>query len=269
VVKGDYINAIVLSKSTIPITVHLDRAADASVSSRGTTNNNNIGPARNPHRVPEGRWRDRCCCLCCCWGGSSCSTCFRVSCLAYACLPLALGQVMTRMRVSMVGGRRIRSAPSSSSLYWSPFKILAVISVIFIVLNHVVVTTLGPFYAVEEARAFGDVFDRKTFTLVDDAPTWAVVICHLRYYSLVFYGFAILYLTCRTRGYVRETYRIPEGPCSLVPGCEDLCCSYLFPCCTVAQMLRHTADYDTYNAVCCSDTGLGARAPPTLPVHVV
>ena len=27
-------------------------------------------------------------------------------------------------------------------------------------------------------------------------------------------------------------------------------------CCTVAQMARHTADYETYAARCCSDTGL-------------
>lgn len=38
---------------------------------------------------------------------------------------------------------------------------------------------------------------------------------------------------------------------------------------TVAQMARHTADYRTYSADCCSETGLGERAPPTLDPALV
>ena len=37
---------------------------------------------------------------------------------------------------------------------------------------------------------------------------------------------------------------------------EDLGCATMCLPCTVAQMSRHTANYDAYEAVCCSKTGL-------------
>lgn len=70
-----------------------------------------------------------------------------------------------------------------------------------------------------------------------------------------------LYSLCRTRQHVREQYSIPEERCV---GCEDVCCSMFCTCCTLAQMSRHTGEYETYNASCITKTGLQADAPLTV-----
>ena len=62
------------------------------------------------------------------------------------------------------------------------------------------------------------------------------------------------------RAHVRSKYAIPESD-SCPTGCEDMCCSLVCPCFTVGQLLRHTTDYDTYEAKCCSSTGLPKHVP--------
>ena len=67
------------------------------------------------------------------------------------------------------------------------------------------------------------------------------------------------------RSHLRAKYSIPEGGIRCVPdGYEDCCCSLVCPCLTAAQMLHHTADYDTHPAQWCSETGLS----PTVPAIV-
>jgi hypothetical protein len=68
----------------------------------------------------------------------------------------------------------------------------------------------------------------------------------------------MLVLLIRARAYVRRLYSIPEQNCT---GCEDCCCSFWLPCCTALQIARHTADYDTHGASCCTETGLPLTAP--------
>jgi hypothetical protein len=63
----------------------------------------------------------------------------------------------------------------------------------------------------------------------------------------------IWFCVWRTRAFIRERYRIHPSCCN--PGCgplEDACCAFWFSSCVVAQMSRHTADYHTYQASCCS-----------------
>ena len=68
----------------------------------------------------------------------------------------------------------------------------------------------------------------------------------------------------RVRKNVRIKYSIPEsGTCA--PDWEDLCCSLLCTFCTLTQLLRHTADYDTYRALCCSANGLPTHVKLPLP----
>lgn len=62
-----------------------------------------------------------------------------------------------------------------------------------------------------------------------------------------------LHLIIRTRQSIRKAYEIPEGQ---LEGCEDLLVSVWCSCCTIGQMMRHTADYDTFRALWLSDTGL-------------
>jgi len=67
-------------------------------------------------------------------------------------------------------------------------------------------------------------------------------------------------LVAKTRAHIRSKYSIPEKDCR-GSGMEDCICALFCPCCTLAQMARHTADYENYASKCCSETGLGPNAP--------
>ena len=64
----------------------------------------------------------------------------------------------------------------------------------------------------------------------------------------------------RCSHFVRSKYAIPEND-SCPTGCEDGCCAFWCPCLTVAQMMRHTTEYDTYRAECFSSSGLPDHVP--------
>lgn len=66
----------------------------------------------------------------------------------------------------------------------------------------------------------------------------------------------------QTRRAVRRTYHIPEQSCD---GCEDLLVSVWCTPCSIAQMMHHTADYDTYRALWFSETGLPDHVTTELP----
>jgi Cys-rich protein (TIGR01571 family) len=75
--------------------------------------------------------------------------------------------------------------------------------------------------------------------------------------SAAFITFLVVTL-CQTRKNVRKQYGIPGRTC------EDLFCSLCCTCCTVAQIARHTGNYEIHPAVCCTETG----HPPTAPLSV-
>lgn len=63
----------------------------------------------------------------------------------------------------------------------------------------------------------------------------------------------LISLTKKVRESIRNKYQIPEENCA---GLEDcLCATFCMPC-AICQMGRHTADFDTYRATCCTKTGL-------------
>jgi Cys-rich protein (TIGR01571 family) len=70
--------------------------------------------------------------------------------------------------------------------------------------------------------------------------------------NVVMYGF-IVFVAQSTRSSLREKFLIREERCNDL---EDICCATMCLPCTVSQMSRHTANYDDYEAVCCSKTGL-------------
>jgi Cys-rich protein (TIGR01571 family) len=74
----------------------------------------------------------------------------------------------------------------------------------------------------------------------------------------IMFGIYLVVMIIRTRSLIREKYSIREENCV---GCEDCCCAVFCNCCVVAQMARHTADYDTYPAACCTKTGLPSHVP--------
>ena len=79
-------------------------------------------------------------------------------------------------------------------------------------------------------------------------------------FSLFLVNFSLLaftiYATINTRNYIMERYRIPN---SRIGGfVETFTAALLFPV-TIAQMGRHTANYDAYEGVCCHRTGILER----------
>ena len=91
-----------------------------------------------------------------------------------------------------------------------------------------------------------------------DVPTTALIVFEwLNLLSIMFYVFKLVILT-KIRKRIRSKYSIPAKDCG---NCEDFCCSLWCPCCSLSQMARHTADYETYAARCCSETGLSPNVP--------
>mmetsp|Transcript_33475 Transcript_33475/g.47533 ORF Transcript_33475/g.47533 Transcript_33475/m.47533 type:complete len:147 (+) Transcript_33475:239-679(+) len=70
----------------------------------------------------------------------------------------------------------------------------------------------------------------------------------------VLFSIWALWSLCKTRMSTRALYSIPQQYPRL-GGCEDCCCAFFCTCCTVAQIARHTGEYETYPANCCTETG--------------
>jgi Cys-rich protein (TIGR01571 family) len=157
--------------------------------------------------------------------------------------PVALAQVMTRMRLTWMG------EPGSVQQVAKTFKMVVGIFVLYMLVNQILNII---FYAMYPQ--FQDAGDYETAeTLWAEAPAGAFILHYTRELIEFIFWLYILLATCRVRRNVREQYEIPEDVCA---GCEDCCCAFWCQCCTTMQMMRHTADYDNYPAVCCTETGL-------------
>jgi Cys-rich protein (TIGR01571 family) len=225
--KGDLFHAEVVRK----IDVKSDKAVAAMVMDPS------VGVPGNLHDVPTGRWRDGLC-DCCIHG-----CCHALCCLAFWCRPIALGQVMYRMNLSLWGN----SVAPGNNQSISPFKFMvALVAVYFIITNSI-------------AQAFPPPPPNPDGTITFDSA-FRIQRGVINGLALTF-GLFLLVLTVKTRAYIRRTYSIPESSCV---GCEDVCCSLLCGSCVVAQMARHTVDYTKHHPSCCTDTGLDEIAPPMI-----
>mmetsp|Transcript_23707 Transcript_23707/g.42770 ORF Transcript_23707/g.42770 Transcript_23707/m.42770 type:complete len:684 (-) Transcript_23707:2675-4726(-) len=64
-----------------------------------------------------------------------------------------------------------------------------------------------------------------------------------------------IYTIASTRSSIRRRFEIPEEDlCE--GGYEDIACAIFCAPCTISQMGRHTADFETYIGVCCTETGV-------------
>lgn len=189
--------------------------------------------------APTGHWKDGlcdCCTLGCCHPSLLCAWC---------CNVIAMGQVMTRMQLTWLGG----IGPYSLTKYTFTIvvAIFVTLQIYALYVNHVQIKMTQEFVAAVQAGE-------------DPVPP------HLPFhYLVIIYVFLIWFIvaTCRTRKAIRQRYQIPEKCCPGY-GCEDCCCVYWCTCCTVSQMLRHTGEYEHYPGVCCSKTG----HPPGTPLVV-
>ncbi|KAL7546493.1 hypothetical protein ACHAWF_009830 [Thalassiosira exigua] len=162
-----------------------------------------------------------------------------VLCNAWCCPLVLLGQIMTRLKLNWLGYED--ADPGTST-----FQMLLGITIGYFILRSLINVPVYTLFAIDAAAAKGgtSVFHEALIVV-----QWLL--------DLSFTIFTI-FLVYNTRRYIRDKYRIPERNCK---GCEDCCCAYWCTCCTVAQMARHTADYETYAAKCCSSTGLSPNAP--------
>lgn len=85
--------------------------------------------------------------------------------------------------------------------------------------------------------------------LMEDEPNYYIVLIIFNLLVLVY----MVNLTRKVRESIRNKYQIPEEHCEGIEDC--LCATFCMPC-AICQMGRHTADFDTYRATCCTKTGL-------------
>jgi len=150
--------------------------------------------------------------------------CFRQGlCHPSLCMPLwcctvfcAVGQVMTRLNLNSFGD------PISSSQVQNTFKTMSILGVLYVVCGVL--------------QSAGD-------------PSLASL-AHLGRLGLLIW---LVVVGSKTRHYLRLKYAISTSMCGAM---EDCCCMFWCTCCTVSQMLRHTANYDSEPADCFSENGL-------------
>lgn len=212
--------------------------------SQGDTESSATRNNDNPHSIPVGHWRDGLC-DCCVFG-----CCHPLVCLTTFFGLLTLGQVMTRMKLNLCAEPAVRG----TSTTWSPFKVILVAFIAYNVIDYGITMATLPYR----------VFD-ETGQQVSAAPGVAFVLFMRNMIRLSVYVYILMALV-KTRAHIRRTFGIPETSCR---GCEDICCAFWCGCCTITQMARHTADYRTYRAACCSETGLGDNVPPTTAPRIV
>eukprot|EP00579_Thalassiosira_antarctica_P031630 CAMPEP_0201991556 /NCGR_PEP_ID=MMETSP0905-20130828/363_1 /ASSEMBLY_ACC=CAM_ASM_000554 /TAXON_ID=420261 /ORGANISM="Thalassiosira antarctica, Strain CCMP982" /LENGTH=293 /DNA_ID=CAMNT_0048545997 /DNA_START=30 /DNA_END=911 /DNA_ORIENTATION=+ len=188
--------------------------------------------------VPVGHWKDGMC------------DCFRLGLIhpvlwnAYCCPLILVGQVMHRLKLTWLGNEGTIAKTTAT------FRICLSITLVYILMDNIIrfLAYRTLFKIIINENEYGDTVDIDSF--------YALVNWH-RSLSF-FFGIFIITLVAKTRNRIRSKYGIPEEQCA---GCEDCCCSFWCNCCTVAQMARHTADYDTYAGLCCSETGMPPHAP--------
>ncbi len=147
------------------------------------------------------------------------------------CKLMLLGQVMTRLKLDWL------ARPASDVDAKKTFKITVILTISY----GLVMSILSPPPGTMEEDGEGDM----VYVPAPASPLYS------------FIGFAasvfLWIIMTQVRKLVREKYDIPEQSCI---GCEDLCCSFWCTCCTISQLARQTADYDTEEARFFTDDGL-------------
>lgn len=173
----------------------------------------------------------------------------------------ALGQVMQRMHLSWYGRE---TGPASASVTCRTVAILfaayLACDYIFALFESILLPSENTSSS-SSSNAYDPYHTNTNNPQGGDVPPAFYVFYFLRGTMHFAFWLYMLIAVTNTRRYIRNKYAIPEQSCH---GMEDCCCAFWCQCCNIAQMARHTADYDTYSAKCCSDTGL----PPTAPAIV-
>jgi Cys-rich protein (TIGR01571 family) len=151
------------------------------------------------------------------------------------CPHVALSQVMARIQISDTGEPQYTIRSRTRVWWYALFSF-------FLMAVH---ATFACFFIIAEPD--------------DDALLMATCPLIGLDVSVILYFY---YMLIKTRRIVRREYDIPELRCH---GNEDCCLSVFCTCCTLSQMGRHTADYETYRSYCCTDTGMAKHIEVKLP----
>lgn len=177
--------------------------------------------------------------------------------LSYCHLLGALGQVMQRMNLSWYGGQ---AGPATASVTCRTVAYLFAAYILCDYILAIIETAILPHDA--SSTSTTNPYHTNTNNPQGDIPPIFYLFYGLRATLHIVFFFYMMIAIVNTRQYIRTKYAIREG--SSCRGMEDCCCAFWCQCCTIMQMARHTADYETYNASCCTTTGL----PPTVPAIV-
>ncbi len=151
---------------------------------------------------------------------------------------------MTRLKVDW------KADPVAGDEWKKTFRNVIVISCVYIVLD-MILTPMVPEIDSDDIEVIVD-------NMPDPNP-------FAQFLSFVYFLY-MLYVVSKVRKLIRQRDGIPEKNC---PGCEDLACALCCGCCTVSQMARQTADYDTEEAAFFTIDGLGSKAAENEPLAPV
>jgi len=169
-------------------------------------------------------------------------------CCAFLCTEIAMGQIMQRMRLSWTGTRTVGDRALTS------FRTVFTLVVCFATFNF----ALGAYiFATDGVDEDGD----KYYDFSDISS----VVPNIRNVGGILFMFWSIFALYKMRQNVRSEFSIPEEQCI---GCEDLVCATFCGFCTVAQIARHTGDYESHQGLFCSETGLPDHAPLAAPMTV-
>lgn len=221
--------------------------------------------------IPVGAWKDG---LCSCFKHG----CHAQCCLTFWCMPCkssksrdlcssttcrlilrrlslgALAQVMQRLNLNWLAKPTTGVPPKT---FYTVFYLTAA----FFVCQHTLALAMRAVLPPGNSTNNNgyNPYDTNTSNPEGDIPASFYVLYFLQraiYWAFIVY---VLIITIKTRHYIRKKYAIRAQNCD--ESIEDCCCSFWCQGCVVCQMARHTADYDTYSARCCSSTGLSPDAP--------
>lgn len=200
-------------------------------------------------KAPVGYWKDG---LCDCFAHGVFHTWL---CNVYYCPFVAIGQLLHRLQLTWYASEG--TIDQTRTTFRTHFWVNIVYSTIGPVMTIVYVLTMVAAALDMAAGSDGSAADEG-----GNVPAMLpLVLIARRVLPLMFLVFRF-FVVCKTRQHMRYKYQIPEKSCY---GCEDCCCAYWCNFCTLAQMGRHTADYDTYAASCCTENGQPAHVPSIAP----
>lgn len=145
---------------------------------------------------------------------------------------IALSQVMTRLKLNW------KAMPAKTDKEAKRTFGIMVLIAVFIYFFNLVFNTMSP--------------NKVTTT---EPPPWNKWVRSI--VGFVSFVYIVSTIT-KTRLYIRKKYSIKGS------FCRDFCLSWWCTCCAVAQMARHTTDYDAYPGKCCTSTGLSRDTPSTI-----